>query len=145
MAQFSNPADAAIYSKLSGDSTLIALLAGGTASASVYHGQVPQDAALPAVVFSAQSPSTPARTMGAKVYQEDALYTVKAITEGRSAASAGTIAARIDVLLDGPSLTYTGFTHMGSQRVQEIDYPETAPGGPRFNHRGAVYRLRAHA
>lgn len=144
MAQFSNPADAAIYTKLSGDVTLTALLAGGTASPSVYHAEIPQDAALPAVVFNAQSPSTPSRTFGAVAW-ENAVYQVKAVTEGRSAAAAGTIAARIDTLLDGPSLTYTGFTHMGCQRIQEIDYPETAPGGTRFVHRGALYRLRAHS
>lgn len=144
MAQFANPADAAIYAKLSGDATLAALLAGGTASPSVFHAQVPENQGFPAVVFNAQAASTPSRTFGAVAW-ENAVYQVKAIVEGRSAAAAGTIAARIDVLLDGPALAYTGFTHMGCQRIQEIDYPETAPGGTRYVHRGALYRLRAHA
>jgi len=143
MPGFANPADTAIYAKLAADTTLTALLAGGTALPSVYHAVIPQDAALPAVVFNSQAPSTPARTFTAVAF-ENALYTVKAVTEGRNQLAAGTIAARIDTLLDGPALTYTGFTHMGCQRVQEIDYTESAAGGIRYNHRGATYRLRAY-
>lgn len=144
MPSFANAADKAVYDKLAGDATLTGMLAGGTAAPSVYHAAVPQNAELPAVVFQALSPSTPARTFRG-VFQENAIYQVKAIAEGADQLAAGSIAARIDVLLDGPTLTYTGFTHMGCQRIQEIDYPETAPGGPRIVHRGAKYRLQAHA
>lgn len=137
---FSNAADNAVFAKLAADSTLTGLL-GGT---SIYRGLAPENTDPPYVVFSPLSPSTPVRTLGAaSVAYENAVYVAKVIAAGPSAAAAGTIAARINTVLEGGTLTYTGFTHVRCSREQDIDFEELAPGGVRLFHRGAAYRLQA--
>lgn len=142
MATGMNAFGAALYSKLSNTAALTSLLSGGTASPSVYEIMAPQSSDPPYVVFQAQAPSTPQRTLSGGTAYENALYTVKGVTESWSAASAGTIADKIDAALDNAALTVTGYTHMTCHRVQNVDYVEVVEG-KRFNHRGAVYRLMA--
>lgn len=139
MISFENAADTAIYTTLSADSTLTTLL-GGTA---IYRALAPQNTDPPYVVFQTQSPSVPERVLSGVAY-ENALYTVKAVVESHSAASAGTIAARVDTLLDGPVLSFgTAYTQMRVTRVQSVDYTELAPGGQLLQHRGGIYRVQA--
>lgn len=142
MTSFQNTADKAIYTGLTANAALTALLAGGTANPSVYHALAPEQATLPYVVFNAQSPSVPARTMGGGLAYENALYQVKGIVDSPSAGLAGTIAGAIETALGG-SLTFTGMTHMLCSREQDIDYQELAAGGKLFQHRGALYRVQA--
>lgn len=142
MAGFMNAVDTAIYSKLTAASGLTSLLSGGTASPSVYKDLAPEGTDPPYVVFQAQSPSVPRHTMGG-VALENALYTVKGVTLGPSAAAAGTIAAQIDTALADQALTISGHTHLLCRRAQDIDYPELAAGGQRYVHRGAIYRIIA--
>ena len=142
MATGMNALGVAIFTKLTGASALTALLTGGTAG--VFESVAPEGEDPPYVVFNVQSPSTPAYTFGAaSVKYEDAIFQVKAITEAHSAASAGTIADKIDDALNGATLTITGYTQLLCARVQNIDYPELAAGGKRFNHRGGLYRVMA--
>lgn len=141
MSAFQNACSKAIYDKLAADNTLTALLSGGTAVPSVYEDIAPQGTDCPYVVFQVQSPSVPVRT--SVVAYENALVTVKAVTQSQSAASAGTISARIDTLLDGPPLTYTGFSHVRCSRLQDVKYPEVGPGGELYRHQGATYRIQA--
>lgn len=142
MSGFMNAVQVALYAKLSAASGLTSLLSGGTADPSIYPGIAPENTDPPYVVYQPQSPSTPVHTMGG-VALENALYTVKAVVASREMASAGTIADQIDSALNDQALTVSGHTHLLCRRVQDIDYPETAPGGQVLQHRGAVYRIVA--
>lgn len=143
MAGFATDCDRALYTKLSAGTALTSLLSGGTADPSIYRGVAPQGVAPPFVVFAVQAPSTPVRSLRGISF-ENALVTVKAIVDGHNPALAGTIAKRIDELLDGPALTFTDHTHVRCSREQDVDYDEPGPGGTGYAHRGAVYRIQAH-
>ena len=143
MATSINPIGKALFTKLTGASALTSLLSAGTAG--VFEDIAPQNEAPLYVVFNAQAPSTPTYAFGsATVKFEDAIYQVKAVGEGHSAAAAGTAADKIDDALNGATLTITGYTSVQGVRLQNIAYPEIAAGGKRFNHRGALYRVRAY-
>lgn len=131
-----NAIDRAIYDTLAGNSALVSAL-GGTA---IYQWLAPQNADPPYVVYNKQS-GTPAHTFRGVAY-EDALYTVRAVTAGPSAAQAGTIATLIDQALADKVLTIAGHTNIFLRRVSDVDYPEDA-SGVRFSHRGAMYRVLA--
>ncbi len=137
-----NSVQVALYAKLSAATGLTSLLTGGTADPSIYPGLAPEGTDPPYVVYQPQSPSTPIHTFGG-VAIENALYTVKGVVAARGPASAGTIAAEIDTALNDQALTITGHTHLLCRRVQDIDYPETVPGGQLLQHRGAIYRIAA--
>jgi len=139
---FQNDCDTALYTALSASTAVTSLLSGGTASPQVWRAVAPQGTTTPYVVFAAQSPSIPRRVLSGVAY-ESALYTVKAVVQSNSASLAGTIASRIDTALDGPTLTFAGHAHMRCSRVQDIDYPEIAPDGSVYQHRGAIYRIDA--
>ena len=135
-----NPVAVALFNKLTGSAALTALLSAGTAS--VFENEAPENADLPYVVFNAQSPSVPIQSYGGVKF-ENAVYQVKGITQGPSAAAAGTIADKIDVALADQALTISGYTHHYCRRMQNIDYPERGPAGIRYNHRGGLYRVIA--
>lgn len=136
-----NALDVAIYNKLTGSTALTALTAGGTASPSIYQWIAPEGQDPPYVVYNKQA-STPQHTLSGVAY-ENAIYTVKGVTLGPSAAAAGTIASTIDTVLVNQALTISGHTHLYLRRVSDIDYPEAGPGGHRIHHRGAMYRVLA--
>ena len=142
MASPMNAVGKALFTKLTGASSLTSLLSAGTAG--VFENVAQQNEDVPYVVFNAQSPSTPLYAFGnaATVKIEDIIYQVKGITEGHSAAPGGTIADKINDTLNGATLTVTGYTSLQISRIQDIDYPEVVQGGKRFNHRGALYRVR---
>lgn len=139
MSGFMNATDTALYTALTGASALTTLLAG---TAHVYKDLAPEGTDPPYVVFQTQSPSTPRHTFGGVAY-ENALITVRGVTQGPSAALAGSIAVQIDAALHDQALTISGHTHMYCRRVQDVDYPELAAGGQRYVHRGAIYRILA--
>jgi len=135
-----NQLETALYTKLTGASSLTSLLNAGTAS--VFHRQAPENAAPPYVVFGKQS-RVPERVIGGgAVAWEDALYLVKAVVESPSALLAGSIAARIDQTLDQAALTVTDHTHLACHRDSDVDYVENATGGQVIQHRGALYRIQ---
>lgn len=135
-----NQLETAIFSKLTGASSLTALLNAGTAS--VYHRQAPENADPPYVIFGKQA-RTPVRVVGGgAVAWEDALYLVKAVDASPSALNAGSIASRIDETLDRASLSVTGYTSLACHRDSDVDYVENAPGGQVIQHRGALYRIQ---
>ena len=136
-----NAIDLALYNKLTGSTALTALTSGGTASPSVYQWLAPENQDPPYVIYNKQA-STPQHTLSGVAF-ENLLYAVKGVTLGHSAAAAGTIASTIDTVLADQALTITGYTHMYLRRVSDIDYPETAAGGQRYQHRGALYRVFA--
>ena len=129
-----------IFDKLTGASALTTLLSAGTAGVFAY--LAPENEDPPYVVFSPQSPPLPQRRLGGgSVAWEDALWLVKAVAEGHSAAEAGTSSKQIDVALDLATLTVSGYTTMSCAREQAVSYPEFE-AGKRFNHEGALYRVR---
>jgi len=144
MSDFQNQTDKAIYTALAANTTLIGLLAGGTAAPSVYRAVAPQNTDPPYVVFQPQSPSTPVWKIGGLAW-ENALYMCKAVTLSPSAAVAGTIATEIIGTLGGTATpTISGYSIVDWRRVQDIDYPETGPAGQVYQHRGAIFRIQAN-
>lgn len=133
----SNVLKSALYSRLSSDATLGALLSG---TAAVYESVAPQGADAPYVVFNAQSPGIDSETFGGRSWT-DSVYLVKAVTEGDSSAAAGTIAARIDTLLENAPLTLSGTaSNLYLRRTTAVDFPEV-DSGKKFRHLGGLYRI----
>lgn len=129
-----NACKAAIYSKLTGDSTLTNLLASST---SVYEAVAPQEADAPYVIYF-KSAGTPNYTFTDSY--EDQVYTIKGVTQGPSAKIAGQIAERIDAVLTDGALTLSGRSQMYLRRIGDVELVET-DSGVRFNHSGGTYRL----
>lgn len=128
----------ALYGKLAADTTLTAMLSGGTASPAIFRDPAPQGATAPFVVFSFAS-EVDDYTLGGRAF-EDAIYTVKAIDKAPSAARAGTIAARIDAVLTDGTLSVSGHTHLYTRRQSSIEYPEIDQGD-RYWHSGGQFRI----
>lgn len=125
-----------LYQTLSGDATLAGLVSG------VYAYQIPQDASLPAVLYSynrgqdVQGVGT-ARVMASLVYQ------VKAVVQGESLAPALPIARRIDALLQGAvNITVADGQVLACVRESIVSYAETDEGLA-FRHLGGLYRIYA--
>lgn len=130
--------DEALYDQLTAWGPLTDLLA---TSLSVYEGEAPPTAPLPAVVYQRTAPSGPNWVLGG-MWAREATYMVKVITEGHSKVLAGSASAQLDAALNDAGFPVTGGTLIYCRRVEDIDYPEQAPGGRRFNHVGGVYRLQ---
>lgn len=108
-------------------------------SLSVYRSEAPPSASPPFVVFQRQS-GLPLYVLGGR-WGIDATYIVKAITEGHSTIAADAIDVEIEAALGDATFTLSGGGVLYCRRVEDVDYPEQAPGGVRFNHRGGVYRI----
>ncbi len=141
MTDYMNVFDQAIYNKLALSTALTALTSGGTANPSIYQHMAPGTAAGTYVIYNQQA-STPLRTMP-NIAVENILYQVKTIVQSESARAAGTVASRIEDALTNDVLTITGYTPILCRRESGIDYVELGPGGQRFFHRGAIYRVQA--
>src|SRR3990167_843787 len=129
--------DVAVYAKLTA-STAITTPLGGTA---IYRQKAPENTDPPFVIYGKQS-GVPNYTLGGVAF-EDQLYMVKTVTLSNSGGVAGTVADAIDDTLQDASLTIAGHTHMYLRRDSDIDYSETGPGGQVYQHRGALYRIKA--
>lgn len=130
-----NALNAAIYSKLTGGSGLIALLATST---SIFYEQAPDDAALDYVVFSLQGGGdenlTPNRTKNLVMFVRGYSQT--------GAAKAGQIDAACDALLHGSALTVTGWTNFWSAREDDLAAVEVDRAGVKTYMSGGMYRIR---
>jgi hypothetical protein len=126
-----------LYSKLTGDGTLMALTATAT---SVYPDVAPQDAALPFIIFSPSGQSTDEYVLGARAF-ETLDYLVKAVAAGFDPEAANDISERIDALLTNGTVTVAGYTVGMVHRLGRVSYPERGDAGDFFQHRGAVYRF----
>lgn len=125
---------AGLYSKLSGDSTLGALLSG---TAAVYDGKAPAGTSAPYVVFQRLA-GTPSFTFGTTAYENQTVL-VKGIVDG-SKKTAGSIAERVDTLLNHGTLTLASGTLMLMRRLQDIEYDEVVDGHV-WRHVGATYQI----
>jgi hypothetical protein len=130
-----NPVRAALYTALSADTTLKALLSSPTA---IYHRVVPQGAGLPAVVLSKMA-GTPEWMFDSAHIQTD-VWLIKGIAKGSSSSPAETIAARVDLLLTDAVLAVTGRILLGIYRELDVDYEEIS-AGEIYHHVGAQFRV----
>jgi len=132
-----NAFDKAVRDRLAAHSGLITAL-GGT---KIYEAVAPQGGSLPHVVYNAQVPSVPVRTLQRVAY-ENMVYLVKGVTQDTSPAGCGTIAKEIEAALTAAPLTISGYGHMLCHREQSVSFVEVIDG-VRYNHRGGLYRLQA--
>ena len=131
-----NQLEVGLFTKLTGAGGLTALLAG---TASVYGYLAPLNENGPYVVFNKQA-GVPEYTFGGTAV-ENLVYQVRGVTAGPNMGAAGSIAKQIDVALNDQALTVSGYTHLYCRREGDIAYVETDPGGQRWNHSGALYRI----
>jgi hypothetical protein len=132
-----NQIERGLYAALTSSTALTSLLAG---TASVYNTLAPANAVLPYVVFQKQS-NVPVYTNGGLAY-ENAVYMVKGVVESPSKAVVGEIASRINTALTDQPLTVTGYKHLMTRRISDIDYSEVV-AGKTVQHAGASFRIAA--
>ena len=135
----SSDIDSALVAKLSGDVQLTTLMPDG-----VFFDQAPQGATkfvLLSIVDEADFPIFQKRGF------EDHTYLVKAVELSSSGANVKTAAARIDALLEGGTLTVTGYNVIVMQRVARVRATEVDDVDPsiRWQHRGGRYEIVATA
>jgi hypothetical protein len=136
----STPTRRALYGKLSGDSTLNALLATPPAgwSKSIYYQVAPEGATTPFVILSKQS-GTPTESFGDPSALENDIWLIKAVDSG-SVDNAEAVQARIATLLNDATLSISGATLLYLRRQSDVDYSEVA-NGVVYRHAGSLYRL----
>jgi len=126
--------DTGIYSKLSADATLVALLSAGTP---IYQMQAPPDTARPYIIYfhagGGNENITPSDL-------RSLVYAVKGVSD--TLVAAGNIDARIEDVLHNQSITVTGYTNIWLAREDEVQLVEIAPDGNPIYHYGAYYRIR---
>lgn len=130
-------AQTAIYSTLTGDATLLALLPTAT---SVYDSVIPQGAALPAVVFQF-TPGLPDNRHGdgtLAIGQHS--FVVKAVGETQNPLDVHPIADRVDTLLNGVRHNVQGSYWVDIVREQPVAYAEQN-GSRHFRHSGGRYTV----
>lgn len=129
----------ALHTALTGDATLIAMATGTR----IYDTMAPPGATFPYIIFQRQN-SGPERICQRTTLEST--WVVKVVTQGYGIATAESIMARVDTVLDGQTLTVTGYSTYYLQRVQpDIDYIETATGGQAYSHFGHSYLHRMSA
>ena len=130
-----NAVNQALFGRLAGDATLVAMLAAGTLG--IYVDNAPDNSALPMVVFSHHS----AVELSLTAHRDpDELLYVRAYAAGP--AQAGTIDARLDTLLHMQPLTVTGYTNIWLARETDISLIEKDSAYLPTWSVGALYRSR---
>jgi hypothetical protein len=131
-----NEFEAALYSRLTGGTSITSLLAG---TDSIYNQQAPPGAAYPLIVFQYQGGGDENKSPHRA---KNMLYTIKAISAD-GLTDAGTIDAAVDTELHlGTALTVSGWTNFWLAREGEIRLVEATPEGNRYYHAGGIYRAR---
>ena len=123
------------YNKLAGDSTLLALLSGGTP---VFQMRAPPNTPRPYVEFfyagGGEENINPSEIT-------NFVYAVKGVSDTLLAAA--NIDERCKTLLHKQSITVTGYTNFALDRETEVRLAEDAPNGNPIFHYGAYYRIRS--
>jgi hypothetical protein len=130
-----NEINTAIYGVLAGDSTLTGLLATTT---SIYHQKAPDGSPLPYVVFNKQSDTEPNDSNHRII---DFIYQVRAYTKA-SGKAAGTMDARIQVLLHRASLSISNNTLLKINRIGGIEDAFSEPNTDTVYSAGSLFRIR---
>lgn len=131
----SSDIDQALIARLGGDATLLGYMPNG-----VYWDEAPPNSNR--FVIVSLITESDVQQFGGRSH-EDALYLVKAVALSTVNANMKAAAARIDALLDGYSLTATGYSPMLLQREERIRITEVDDVDPdiRWQHRGGHYRV----
>lgn len=132
----SSDIDNALVAKLGADATLLALMPNG-----VYVDEAPANSTRFVIVSLVDEHDEP--QFGSRSF-EDALYLVKAVALSTTAGNVKAAAARIDALLEGATLTVTGYTTMVVQRESRVRYTEVDDDDQaiRWQHRGGRYQVQ---
>lgn len=133
----SNRVKTGLIAALRADATLTGLLGSGTAS--IHHSVAPQGSSFPCVTYQKVPGTQPAYTMGGRAWENE-LYNVKAVTQGHSAPTAGSIAERIDTVLTDNPVSVSGGTCFYLRLESYIEYPEVTDGKT-YQHIGGSYRV----
>lgn len=129
----------ALYTLLSGDSTLTSLLGSATA---VYEGLAPDGAVYPVVIFLQPFPliSQDLQVMPGP-YVSVYKYDIKAVASGTdSGGTASQISKRVFQLLQNASLPLPAGHTFYCRRSGEFAYPENVDN-TRFSHVGGTYQI----
>lgn len=129
-----DPVAAAIYTRLSGDAELEALLA---ESGAVYHEQAPAGSKVPYVVFQLLS-GVEQWAFGPS--NERVIWLVKGICRGMDSTPAEEIDARCKALLHRQRLPVSESHSITVLRESRVSYSEPGDGEP-VRHRGAKYLI----
>jgi hypothetical protein len=130
-----NDLDAAIYSKLSADTTLAASAAGG-----VYRIVAPEGTTGVYIVYQMIGALNDLHTIGTDRRVAVYRYQIKAIERGYSASTAKTAMERVDALLNDGSLSTGGTTLLVCRREAPIpDIVERLDNEEVYQHVGATY------
>jgi len=126
----------ALIAKLGADATLLALVPNG-----VYYAEAPPGSTRFVIVTLVDGDDV--QQFGGRSY-EDALYAVEARMLSTAGGNIAAAAARIEVLLEGQSLTAAGYTWMDMHRESPIRTTETDDADPsiRWYRRGGQYRVQ---
>lgn len=135
MPSDSSNVDVAVLTTLNGDATLLALMTDGAFM------DVAPATATKAIEVSMVEHEDVYMFEGRAI--ERIVYRVKAVDLATSSANADTAAARIDALLQGQTLTITGYLHMSTQRQERLRYAEADDENPdqHWQHSGGLYEL----
>ena len=126
-----NALETAIYTRLTGDATLMALVTG------VYAILAPDDAKFPLVVYQ-KLHSVDSYTLSRRI-ETNYSYQIKAINRGRSKSAIGSAMQCIDELLTLQPLAVTGYQVYVVRRTGDIpDYQELI-GDTIYFHVGAEF------
>jgi hypothetical protein len=131
-----NPVRSALYAALAADGALTALLSSPTA---IHHRVVPQNGALPALVFSKVA-GTPEWMFDSAHIQSD-VWLIKGIAKGASSTRAEDIAARVDAVLTDAVFPVVGRVLLSVYRELDVDYEELT-SGERYHHVGSNFRVQ---
>ena len=133
MSNYFGAAGSAIYSTLSGGTALTTLL-GGTL---IYQDHPPDGSARPYVVFNHQAGGP--ELLNSHDIRSNVWY-VRGFADTK--ASAVAIDAQIDALLDGHTLSVSGYTNFWTKREEDLSIVETQPNNERIYSNGGLYRVR---
>lgn len=128
--------DEALFNRLNGDSTLTAAMTGGV------HFDVGPKSGTAYVIVSQLAHEDEYMAEGSA--WEHFVYLVKAVVQSASGATASTAAQRIHTLLQGQSLSITGYTLMQRMdRLERVKYTEVdeVNADIRWQHRGGHYEV----
>lgn len=130
----------ALYGKMSGDTTLAAMLNQSPPTGvtkSIYFEVAPSGAEPPYVIYS-KSAGTPRYAIGARAY-DDEVWTIKGVAREDPDAADG-IASRLDVLLTDGTVSISGKTQLYLRRESDLNYAEDSDGRV-YRHSGSDFRL----
>jgi hypothetical protein len=128
-----------LYTKLSEDATLIAMI-GGAGNPRIYGEVAPHEInTYPLVVHQYQG-GRDVQGLGAVIVMVDELYVVKVITVGRAYADGEPVWKRIQAVLHGSSGVVTDGLVLACVRVSPIKYA-TLEEGVEYRHLGGIFRI----